>query len=148
MRTGKFGFCLLAKGIIPDYPVPHDKPQFIANDFYVCGIIVTDCDIERTVWLKNLLAGCHPVFGPCDVVLAFDLVVVFVVLVAYIEWRISENQVRKGILNLRENLDAIAAYYSIYKFWHGNIVVKGIKAARVIVGEAGIQQRAFRTICI
>ncbi len=49
----------------------------------------------RTVRFQNFFAGSHPVFCPGDVVFAFDLIVVFIIFVADIEWRVREDKVRE-----------------------------------------------------
>ena len=122
MRACELFLQLLAEGVVPDNPVSHKEADLISYYFYVRGVIITYGYVEGAMGLEDFFAGGHPVFCPCDVVFAFDVVVVFIVFVADIERRIGEDEVCKGFANLAEDIYTIVAYYLILKFLHTDIL--------------------------
>jgi hypothetical protein len=46
MRAGKFLFGLLAKCVMPDYPVTHHKPKLVSYNSDMCGVIIPNSDIK------------------------------------------------------------------------------------------------------
>jgi hypothetical protein len=40
VRSGEFVFRLLSEGVVPYYPVAHNKTQVVSYDFYVRGVFI------------------------------------------------------------------------------------------------------------
>jgi len=79
------------------------------------------------VRLEHPLAGTHPFLRPGDIVLALDLVIVLIVLVADIERRVRKDQVRERFAHPAQHLDAVAADDLVKKLLHSDIL--GIRDA-------------------
>ena len=116
--AGEFVFSLLAKGIMPDYPVSKVQAEFMTDDSDICSVIISNCDVEGTVRLQDFLACSHPVFSPGEIFILFEPVFVVVVLIAYIERGVGEYQIGEGFSGIFQYLNAVAANNRVGQFFH------------------------------